>query len=109
QILSSDKLTLLMISKKLKEADPELLRAGFDHGFYCMGNMIDFYLVTASGSDEMRSYNNGITFCYADETTLKTMVRANPGYILLRKGKIIGKWSWANLPDNKKLSEFINQ
>ena len=109
QILSSDKLTLLMISKKLKEADPELLRSGFNHGYYCMGNMIDFYLVTSSGSDEVRRYSNGITFCFADETTLKTMVRSNPGYILLRKGKILGKWSWANMPDNKKLSEFLKQ
>jgi hypothetical protein len=109
QILSSEKPTLLMISKKLNEADPELLRAGFNHGYYCMGNMIDFYLVTASGSDEVRKYSNGITFCFADETTLKTMIRSNPGYILLRKGKIVGKWSWANIPDNKKLSEFIDK
>jgi triosephosphate isomerase len=74
-----------------------------------MGNMIDFYLVTSSGSDEVRRYSNGITFCFADETTLKTIVRSNPGYILLRKGKILGKWSWANMPDNKKLSEFLKQ
>ena len=109
QILSSEKPTLIMISKKLEEADPELLRSGFNHGYYCMGNMIDFYLVTASGSDEVKHYSNGIKFCFADETTLKTMVRSNPGYILLRKGRIIGKWSWANMPDNKKLSEFLNQ
>jgi hypothetical protein len=109
QILTSDKPTLLIISKKLKEADPDLLRIGFNHGYYCMGNMIDIYFVTASGSDEVRGYSNGIPFCFADETTLKTMVRSNPGYILLRKGKIIGKWSWANMPDNNKLSEYINQ
>lgn len=110
QILSSEKPVLLMISKKLKEADPDLLRAGINKGYYCMGNLIDFYLVTASGSDEVRTYGNGIiTFCFGDETTLKTMIRSNPGYILLRKGTIIGKWSWANMPDNKKLSEYINK
>jgi hypothetical protein len=109
QILSSDKFTLLMISRKLEEADHELLRAGFNHGYYCMGNMIDFYVITASGSDIVKKYSNGISFCYADETTLKTMIRSNPGYILLKKGKIIGKWSWANMLDNKKLSEFLNQ
>ena len=27
-----------------------------------------------------------LQFCTADETTLKTMVRANPGYILLKNG-----------------------
>jgi hypothetical protein len=109
QLLSSDKFTLLMIVKKLKEADPGMLNAGFSHGYYCTENMIDFYLVTSSVSDEVRSYSNGINFCFADETTLKTMVRSNPGYILLRKGKIIAKWSWANMPDNQQLSEYINQ
>ena len=48
--------------------------------------------------------NNGLQFCLTDETTLKTMVRANPGYILLKDGTIIGKWSWANLPDKEEIS-----
>lgn len=109
QILASDKMTLLMISKKLKEADPGLLKKGFDLGRYCMNNMIDFYILTASGSDEVRGYPGDINFCFADETTLKTMVRANPGYIMLKKGRIIGKWSWANVPDNKILSEFVSK
>ena len=39
-----------------------------------------------------------LTFCSADETTLKTMIRANPGYILIKNGTILGKWSWANVP-----------
>ena len=108
QILTDDKPVLLMICKKLEDVDPALLRVGFNHGYYCLGNLIDFYLITSSGSDIVRKYSNGITFCFADETTLKTMVRANPGYILLRKGRISGKWSWANMPDNKKFSEYIS-
>jgi hypothetical protein len=35
------------------------------------------------------------------------MVRSNPGYILLIKGTIEGKWSWANLPEN--ISERIRK
>jgi hypothetical protein len=109
QILTSEKPVLLIISKKLKEADPGLLRNGFKLGNDFMKNTIDFYVVTSSVSDEVKSYHNGIIFCFADETTLRTMVRSNPGYILLRKGIILGKWSWANVPDSKKLSEFLNQ
>ena len=54
-------------------------------------------ILTASGSEEAKSYDNGLKFCSADETTLKTMIRANPGYILLKDGTIIGKWSHAGL------------
>jgi uncharacterized membrane protein YphA (DoxX/SURF4 family) len=33
-----------------------------------------------------------------DGTALKTMVRSNPGIILLHKGKVMGKWSAMNVP-----------
>jgi len=29
------------------------------------------------------------------------MIRANPGYILLKDGAIFGKWSWANVPEEE--------
>jgi hypothetical protein len=49
----------------------------------------------------VKKYLNGLKFCSADETTLKTMIRANPGYMLIRDGVIAGKWSWANVPSAK--------
>jgi hypothetical protein len=108
QILSSETPTLLMLSRKLEDADKELLREGYDLGSYCIGNMLNFYILTASGTDEVLKFDNGLTFCFTDETTLKTMIRSNPGYILLKKGTIIGKWSWANVPGKKELMKIIN-
>jgi hypothetical protein len=101
KILSRTGYTLLMISKKLKEADSADLSAGFEIGKYCNGNGIDFYILTASGADEIYHYNNSLMFCTADETTLKTIVRANPGFLLLKNGIILGKWSWANVPEKE--------
>jgi len=98
KILSEPGYIVLMISKKLAEADNNKLSAGFELGNYCIANGIGFYIITASGTDEVRSYNNGLRFCTADETTLKTIVRANPGYLFLKNGAIVGKWSWANVP-----------
>jgi triosephosphate isomerase len=97
-----------MISRKLEVADQELLRKGFELGYWCMGNITDFYILTASGADEVRKFNNGLTFCFTDETTLKTMIRSNPGYILLKSGTVSGKWSWANVPGKEELSKLIN-
>ena len=42
-----------------------------------------------------------LEFCHTDETTLKTMVRANPGIIILRDGIIIDKRHYNNLPNLK--------
>ncbi len=35
------------------------------------------------------------------------MVRSNPGYILLKEGNIIGKWSWANVPEQNWFKDEI--
>jgi len=93
--------SLLMIARKLREVDEERLDAGFELGHHCLANGISFYVLSASGSDEMRMYDNGLLFCSVDDITLKTMVRSDPGYILIRNGTITGKWSWADLPEKE--------
>lgn len=99
KILNDHGYSLLMVTKKLAAASHKSLSEGFKLGNFCMAKNINFYILTSSGKDEIRGYENGLTFCSVDETTLKTMVRANPGYILIRNGIIAGKWSWANLPE----------
>lgn len=103
KILSSNNFTMLMVTRKLDEADPELLTEGYDMGSFCKSNSIDFYILTASTSDEIKYVNTWLPFLLVDETTLKTMVRSNPGYLLLKEGTILHKWSWANLPDKEEI------
>jgi hypothetical protein len=107
-ILSEKGYTLLLISKKLEQCDPEILNTGFELGRICLENMAGFYAVTSSGLNEVKNYDDEFRFCFADETTLKTMVRSNPGYLLLKEGTIMGKWSWVNVPDKETLLRIIN-
>ena len=99
KILSDTGYTFLMISKKLSEAKQKALSEGFKLGNYCIAKGINFYVITSSGTDEVKKYENNLIFCSADETTLKTMIRSNPGYILIKDGIILGKWSLANVPE----------
>ena len=101
KVLSYPGFSVFMVSKKLADAGKKSILDGFELGQYCKENGINFYILTSSGTDEVKSYDNGLQFCSVDETTLKTMVRANPGYILLKDGSIIGKWSWANVPEKE--------
>jgi uncharacterized membrane protein YphA (DoxX/SURF4 family) len=109
KLLSYPGYSLFLISKKLADAGSKHLSDGFDLGNYCMGNGIRFYILTASGTDEVKNYDNGLLFCSVDETTLKTIVRANPGYVLLKDGTIVGKWSWANVPEKEWFSAQTSQ
>lgn len=108
KILSDPGYSVLMISRKLEDSQSKQLQEGFDLGNYCIGQGIAFYVLTATGTDAVKSFNNGLEFCSVDETTLKTMLRSNPGYILLKDGTIIGKWSWANVPQMQWFGKLNN-
>ena len=43
------------------------------------------------------TYNWDFDLLFCDETTLKTIVRSNPGILTLDKGTIKGKWSWRQI------------
>ncbi|QRX64052.1 hypothetical protein JS578_01980 [Dysgonomonadaceae bacterium zrk40] len=62
-----------------------------------------FYLVTSSPSEVIASWEEqqrtGFRFANGDEKVLKTMVRSNPGLMLLREGVVINKWDDSLLPD----------
>jgi len=51
------------------------------------------------------SYN----FFICDPTTLKTVIRANPGLVLLKNGTILNKWHYHDFPSKKDLRKIIEQ
>ncbi len=52
--------------------------------------------------------NATYSFFNTDEITLKTIVRSNPGIILLKNGTILAKWHHRNIPSNEDiLKDFI--
>ncbi|MFT7442701.1 MAG: putative membrane protein YphA (DoxX/SURF4 family) [Maribacter sp.] len=61
------------------------------------------YGVSASFSDIIDLTKNKFElpfeFLFCDETTLKTMIRANPGIIILNKGTVVQKKNWSDAED----------
>lgn len=57
-----------------------------------------FYALTASSDEDIAAFRqkSGVTFPFykTDPTTLKTVIRANPGLLLIKSGNILEKWNW---------------
>ena len=66
-----------------------------------------FYAVTATPSAEVESISSelslGYHFMAGDEIMLKTIIRSNPGFVLLKDGIILGKWGWRDFPTLEQL------
>ena len=113
QVLTKKGYTFLLVSPRLAVADDSNF-GDIDQIYeYAEENGIDFYCVTASANDEIERWRDltgaEYQFCNADETTLKTMIRSNPGLMLLKDGTIIDKWSHNALPQTDDLTAPLQQ
>jgi hypothetical protein len=66
-------------------------------------------LLTASSADESDYLSDKLHLIseifYADLIPLKSMVRANPGILLLKSGTVVNKWHYNNIPDAKEIED----
>ena len=104
-VLADTSYTFLLISPKLKKADDanvDKINEIFD---YSQAFGYQFYCLTASGHEEITEWieDTGADYpiCITDETTLKTIVRSNPGLLLLKSGTVINKWHHRNIPQDE--------
>ena len=108
QVLDDEGYTFLLVSPHLEQADDSQLDELNQLYEYSLDNSYPFYCLTAS-SEQGISHWRDITgaeypFCFTDETTLKTVIRSNPGLLLLHDGTIIRKWSHNDLPGEEELT-----
>ena len=113
EVLSRKGYTFLLISPSLAKADDSNF-GDIDQIYeYAQDNGVKFYCLTASTDKDIERWRD-ITgaeypFCTADETALKTVIRSNPGLLLLKDGTIIGKWSHNLLPQTDELTAPLHQ
>ena len=78
--------------KKVKETTDLALKEGYK-----------VYWFSASTEEEYlkikEEYSLELDLLFCDETTLKTIIRSNPGIITLNKGTVTGKWSWVDFDE----------
>ena len=71
---------------KIKEVTTKAMQEGYDVYAFSASDQEDFEKIKAD-------YQLDFDMLFCDETTLKTIIRANPGIVILNKGTITGKWN----------------
>lgn len=108
EILQDDNYTFLAIAHNLGKTNAAYQDKLNKLAAYAQEKGYRFYGLTASNPDDIKKYMEKhqvpYDFCSTDEIQLKTIIRSNPGLILLKKGTIIDKWGHRDLPEVEQLS-----
>jgi len=84
------------------EQDPKLMAQVNDFYALCEKENIKFIALTASGSDQINEFKHKHNALYdfytVDGIVLKTMIRSNPGLMLMKDCRVIKNWHHNNWP-----------
>ena len=101
-VLNQEGYTFLLVSPHLENADDsqfDLINQIYE---YSKEQGYPFYCLTASTDKAIDRWKDmtgaEYPFCLTDDITLKTVIRSNPGLVLLKQGTVFRKWSHNNLP-----------
>ncbi|MDR1673316.1 MAG: DoxX family protein [Bacteroidales bacterium] len=107
EVLAED-YVFLLIAYRLDQSNVAALHKANEIADFCRENGYGFYCLTSSLQEEageMKSAQGlSYDFCHTDGVTLKTIIRSNPGLVLLHRGTVIGKWHFNDMPTAKELT-----
>lgn len=101
---------LIFTSSKVEKASSKNIEKVNTLYHYAINHQILFYALSSSLQEYIDTFivKNKIPFQFymCDETTLKSMIRSNPGMMLLKDGTVIKKWSYFDFPDQNELENI---
>lgn len=113
EVLSDSNYVFLMITPSLANMSVSYLSSFEDIENYAKDHGYEFFCVTASATDEIIKWSKENTinfdFCTADGRMLKTVIRSNPGLILLKDGIVINKWADIDVPAEENLTRPLTE
>jgi hypothetical protein len=103
QLLSDSNYICLLVLADVKSADESRADKMNDIYDYCVENDIQFYALTSSLDEDVELWRKHTgaeyPFYSADNLLLKTMVRSNPGLLVVKGGEVVAKWNVKDVPE----------
>lgn len=113
EVLSSNDYTFLLISRDLNFASRKYQEDINEIARYSVSKGHNFMCLTASFSNDIEKFKTTTgapyPFHFTDGTTIKTIIRANPGLLLIKAGTIIQKWHYNDLPSIDDINNKYNK
>ncbi|MRT92844.1 BT_3928 family protein [Ancylomarina sp. 16SWW S1-10-2] len=107
QVLTDPSYTFLFISRHLSEIDIKGIEQINELASWANNHDYNFICLTASSEDKIKTFKEdhplNFDFYATDEIQLKTMIRSNPGLMLLQNGTILNKWHWQDIPKTTEI------
>jgi triosephosphate isomerase len=101
-VLADTSYSFLFLSHNADQVKPDIWKKIQDYDRFAGENGHKFYMITSSTKSATghlkNQYHLNFNFHYMDETTLKTIIRADPGLVLLKHGTILGMWHYNDFP-----------
>ena len=108
-VLAIDNYTFIIISTKLEKSNVSKTKEINELARWASSKNLLFIGLTSSLKEDINKFitNTQASFMIysCDETTLETIIRANPGIVLLKKGTIIAKWHYNDIPTPKEFEK----
>ena len=108
QFIRNTGYVFLMTSSDLRDADKHALVAMNRFAEQVKADGGSFIMLVSNTPAEVNQLAKQIHLTYpvyfADDIVLKTMVRSNPGLMLLHNGVIVKKWHYRDFPDYGKIA-----
>jgi len=112
-VLSNPNYNFILVSLSLSDANknPEVIKKINDLATDCLKNHVGFICLTAEDNEVEKyaqQYHPPYSFYTTDGTVLKTMIRSNPGLILIKGGVVIADWHYHSIPDYNSVNQKYN-
>jgi hypothetical protein len=108
--LYDDNYTFMVVAHNLQKTNREGMKKIVSLSNTAISKGYHFIALTATSPDSFEAFKTetGATFDFfnTDEVTLKTIVRSNPGLLVLKNGTIISKYHFNDIPKPEELEEY---
>ncbi|MBI9057400.1 MAG: DoxX family protein [Labilibaculum sp.] len=106
-VLLNEDYSFVLVSKDLSKINKTSHEKIRELSYFALENNIQFIGLTASGFSEKQRFkieqDLPFEFYNTDEIQIKTIIRSNPGLLLLKKGTILDKWHFRDFPKVEEL------